>query len=176
MQRDLGRQDPLAVAWKRVRSGLAYLFIEGRNWTREVLGLRRADTIRSHLSNLIICAGDADIAILNSLDSLAKPVTVDLLGARSTEVSFNTNEKQGDCKCNRHSEILHDRQLMLCHADIDSFFGGCWNLGVPDRPVCENMNPQTSVNGRKECNGSQSIIVRTVSSIGLLNRYEKRNV
>lgn len=175
VQRDLGKQDQLEVALNRARSGPAHLFIEGRNWTREVLGLRRADAARSHLSNLIIGAGNADIAILDGLDSLAKPVTVDLLRAHTTEVSSNTNEKQGDCSCNHHSEVLHDRQLMLYHADIDSSLGvvGIWVYQIG--PFA-NMNPQTSVNGCEECNGSQSMIVRTVSSIGLLNRYERRNV
>jgi hypothetical protein len=102
------RQDKLAVASNRVRSGPAHLFVEWGNGTGELLWLRRADTVGGHLNNLVVCARNTDVAILNGLNRLTEPVSIDLLRAHAAKISNGTYEKQGDCGYNHHAEVLHD--------------------------------------------------------------------
>ena len=94
--------------------GSTYLLIEWRNRTSEGLG-RKVTASSSHLRHLIVCTWSADIGVLNCLNRLAKPITINLLRTLGTKISLDRSNEGREDECdNRNSD-----DVVECHVGED---------------------------------------------------------
>lgn len=138
VERHLKREKVSAVESSCPRSRLAHLFVQRSKRTRERLHLMLTGTgLAIHIGDLPIRSRRTDIGVLNCLDRLAKPITVQLLlRAHGTEICNGIASKQHGCDRDNGSEGLHDGQQVLKSCMV-SIFLWLLSLVVLDRPVCD---------------------------------------